>query len=262
MKSINQSINQFETSMLQPVIDPQPPQITKLIQLLHGTKIDPTQLEITILPDRIDGSSSSSSSSGTNSNAYDDSDYYFLKDGIHLGIHAPNVPQLARLFRSEFYSIRHLYKKSTRNMKKNVVVVVADDDNGNNVLDVLDNVVDVVDMNANVNDIDKREIKNRLGDATKCLLLLCPDHATAWSDRKRLLHNQCYHARFERNSMEYLEYVLSNVWQDEMNYLNLLFTQHSKAYVLSINMLTMMMMMMMMDILTNIFVVLNFYFVN
>lgn len=53
-----------------------------------------------------------------------------------------------------------------------------------------------------------------LWNVTKCLLLLCPDHATAWADRRRylLLLNNC------RETLE-----------EELTFVNLLMTKHTKA---------------------------------
>ena len=52
-----------------------------------------------------------------------------------------------------------------------------------------------------------------------CLLLVNPDHATAWADRRRSLL-QCLHISNDHG-----------IWDDELQYINLLMTQHSKAYV-------------------------------
>ena len=53
--------------------------------------------------------------------------------------------------------------------------------------------------------------EHNLESSTKCLLLLCPDHATAWADRRRhLLRTQ-------------------GDLHDELSFLNLLMTKHTKA---------------------------------
>eukprot|EP00934_Nitzschia_sp_Nitz4_P006357 Nitzschia sp. Nitz4//scaffold4_size323378//282401//283706//NITZ4_000708-RA/size323378-snap-gene-0.477-mRNA-1//-1//CDS//3329553543//6347//frame0 len=52
---------------------------------------------------------------------------------------------------------------------------------------------------------------------TSCLLLVNPDHATAWADRRRCL----LHKIEERNN--------TDGWINELSFLNLLMTQHSKA---------------------------------
>uniref|UniRef100_A0A7S3V647 Uncharacterized protein n=1 Tax=Chaetoceros debilis TaxID=122233 RepID=A0A7S3V647_9STRA len=118
----------------------------------------------------------------------------FLKDGIHLGIHAPHVPQLAREFRKSYYGLR----------KKLM-------------------------MHANSKSGDEKSFGLLMGSIS-CLLLLCPDHASAWSDRKRLLLHRLDElkasscVRDTNNSADY-----STIWEGEMSYLDLLFTQHSKA---------------------------------
>jgi len=50
-----------------------------------------------------------------------------------------------------------------------------------------------------------------------CLLLVNPDHATAWADRRRSLL-QSFHISND-----------NGIWHDELRYINLLMTQHSKA---------------------------------
>jgi hypothetical protein len=53
---------------------------------------------------------------------------------------------------------------------------------------------------------------------TSCLLLVNPDHATAWADRRRCLLKQ---QQEQSNN--------GGGWKNELKYLNLLLTQHSKA---------------------------------
>jgi hypothetical protein len=50
-----------------------------------------------------------------------------------------------------------------------------------------------------------------------CLLLVNPDHATAWADRRRCL------LKSSRISQDH------KLWNEELHYINLLMTQHSKA---------------------------------
>ena len=56
-----------------------------------------------------------------------------------------------------------------------------------------------------------------LESVTKCLLLLCPDHATAWADRRRYLLRLM-------NDEERQEALC-----DELVFVNLLMTRHTKA---------------------------------
>jgi hypothetical protein len=56
-----------------------------------------------------------------------------------------------------------------------------------------------------------RRANTCLDSSTKCLLLLCPDHATGWADRRR---------RLLRNLVD---------MHQELSFLNLLMTKHTKA---------------------------------
>eukprot|EP00797_Seminavis_robusta_P005670 Sro1378_g267590.4 (307) ;mRNA; f:1690-2611 len=89
---------------------------------------------------------------------------FVLQEG-HLGLHAGDLPWLARDFRTAYRTAR---------------------------LQDCDSVLKV----------------------TSCLLLVCPDHATAWADRKRaLLSVQCH----------------EDLWTRELDFVNLLMTRHTKA---------------------------------
>ena len=141
--------------------------ILTLTELLHEEPA-PKELEITILPFPDDDTAKSS----------------FMKDGIHLGIHAPNVPEIARDFRKYYYNSRH--------------IVISD---------------------GHYCHADRQMFM----DCISCLLLLCPDHATAWADRRRLSL-----ARKSSNSNSHTRCCIS-FWEVEMLFLDMLFTQHSKA---------------------------------
>lgn len=56
-----------------------------------------------------------------------------------------------------------------------------------------------------------------------CLLLVCPDHATAWADRRRIILRKL-NQEPQMDDDENLK-----VLEKELDYLDLLFTQHSKA---------------------------------
>ena len=81
--------------------------------------------------------------------------------------------------------------------------------------------------------------REELFHVTSCLLLIQPDHATAWADRRRcllsLLNNEIETTNplaFEspRDSTDEDEKDASFVlWSRELDYLDILFTQHSKA---------------------------------
>lgn len=98
-----------------------------------------------------------------------------LVEKKYLGLDARSLPWITRTIRKDY-----------RNLKRYVAPAV-------------------------ITDVSKRQ---KLFMATSCLLLVNPDHATAWADRRRcLLMTKENHDR----------------WQDEIQFLNLLMTQHSKA---------------------------------
>ncbi len=207
---------------------PQPLTLKQLIQLIYRQSPEPTQLEITILPDRIqddDNDDDDDDDDDGNDDNYDDSDYYYLKDGIHLGIHAPNVPHLARSFRHEYYSLRTDFKK--KSVMKYNYKHRNDGDGDVNDGDVNDG--DDAAYENNNSDAAFVELQTRLWDATTCLVLLCPDHATAWSDRKRILLHRQRQSKSSQSSQRRGGGPIIELWQEEIQFLNLLFTQHSKA---------------------------------
>jgi protein prenyltransferase alpha subunit repeat containing protein 1 len=147
--------------------------ISQLADLLRQEPL-PKELEITILPFPEDDETDASS---------------FLKDGIHLGIHAPHVPLIASKIRNAYNKFR--------------CTVLLQDEEG--------------ECDTSYNIISKYM------DCISCLLLLCPDHATAWADRRRLLQKR------QRTKQYISPKDLLSLWDDEIRYMNLLFTQHSKA---------------------------------
>lgn len=143
--------------------------VSELAGLLKDTPI-PKELEVTILPCENDEDVNTSS---------------FMKEGVHLGIHAPNVPKLARAFRKIYYSLRNV-------------------------------AFDSIDS--------KNDSMDNLMDCISCLLLLCPDHATAWADRRRCLLKRV--SALEKKSVTACMLIF---WIAELGYITMLFTQHSKA---------------------------------
>jgi len=126
----------------------------------------------------------------------------------HLGLEAQRLPQIARIFR-----------KAYRQAKKKI-------------------------QNASLPSVIETE---ELFHITSCLLLIQPDHATAWADRRRcLISLQNNDAQLSnslavekpRNSVdedndegeeEDTKDPSFILWSRELDYLDLLFTQHSKA---------------------------------
>ena len=139
--------------------------------LIHLIQSQPraTELNITILP-------ISESSNDNQQPSYPHRSY--MKEGPHLGIHATDLPFLAKDFRTEYFSLRALQSQSKSKSQSKLQTINLD---------------------------------QRIMDASTCLLLVCPDHATAWADRRRILLKQ------------------EDDFGDEILFLDFLFTQHSKA---------------------------------
>jgi len=70
-----------------------------------------------------------------------------------------------------------------------------------------------------------RKENSTLENVTKCLLLLCPDHATAWADRRRHLQR-----------LNFTEQQVA--LREELAFLNLLMTKHTKSYVADVSLLS------------------------
>jgi hypothetical protein len=107
-----------------------------------------------------------------------------LIDGKHLGLDARSLPWVT-------WEIRQDYRKCRKQQQ-------CGDDNDT--------------------DTDATEFLLLLLTVTSCLLLVNPDHATAWADRRRCLLSLL------RNDDDDDDY-----WRHELTFLNLLMTQHSKA---------------------------------
>lgn len=140
----------------------------------------PKELEITILPFDDDNDTADASS--------------FMKEGIHLGIHAPHVGKLAKEFREIYYDCRTRFISS---------------DDGDT-------------------QISPCSYQKHFMESVSCLLLLCPDHATAFADRRRLLmlhQQQIVHTDTDIAPAE--SYI--RFWESEIGFMNMLFTQHSKC---------------------------------
>ncbi len=68
-------------------------------------------------------------------------------------------------------------------------------------------------------DNEDTDISLSLLKTISCLLLVNPDHATAWADRRRCLLQISNMSTDDK----------STVWKNELDFVNLLMTQHSKA---------------------------------
>ena len=78
-------------------------------------------------------------------------------------------------------------------------------------------------MKNEVLSMDDEKIGDDMMKVLTCLLLVCPDHATAWSDRRRLVLKKL--SQHKQKHDEEKRKILEN----ELYYLDLLFTKHSKA---------------------------------
>jgi hypothetical protein len=77
-----------------------------------------------------------------------------------------------------------------------------------------------------------RAEREELFHITSCLLLIQPDHATAWADRRRYLLSLDFYEiqtlAFDLNLKDEID-ALCFLWSQELDYLDILVTQHSKA---------------------------------
>jgi len=118
----------------------------------------------------------------------------FAKVGVHLGINGSDLPRLARDFQREYKSLRSLFKAEDYCM------------------------LDHTEEGADLYRENWRPLITRIRDATTCLLLVCPDNSTAWADRRRVVLNL---TADENHAV--------GIYKEELTFINLLFTQHSKA---------------------------------
>ncbi len=124
----------------------------------------------------------------------------------HLGLEAQRLPQIARILRKAYRQIKKKYQT--------------------------------------VSDPSQTQTEE-LFRVTSCLLLIQPDHATAWADRRRclLLLQNCESQRNKFWGSSLAEESMGEdgddeanetgapfvLWSRELDYLDILFTQHSKA---------------------------------
>ena len=157
----------------------------------------------------------------------------------HLGMHAPDLPRLARDFRDDYYTLRKLFRHTSISIKdqhrlggqRHCINSFGADDGrpttgGAAVMSVGDANDDTSNSSASIcgNAVDSMVLRQRIMDATSCLLLTCPDNATAWADRRRALLFALGDAEGHMSSEKF-----ENVFATELKFLDLLFTQHSKA---------------------------------
>ncbi|OEU14258.1 hypothetical protein FRACYDRAFT_240792 [Fragilariopsis cylindrus CCMP1102] len=140
----------------------------------------------------------------------------------HLGLEAQHLPFIAKKIRKVYHTTKMKMKESkAKAMKK-------------------DNITNNNNRNRNEEEVEEETVTNvLLFNITSCLLLIQPDHSTVWSDRRRCLLSQIQRimetTQLQNNNSEQEEEekkeneILLLMWYNELDYLDLLMTQHSKA---------------------------------
>jgi hypothetical protein len=193
--------------------------VARLSSLLEE---EPIQFEITILPgtssssDNDDGGSGDSSQTNNTKLSLEES--LLLVEGRYLGLDARSLPWMTQ-------EIREAYKRQ----KKRLLLLVEHDsavtnnDHGRQEDPPRDGTVPSSSSSSSSSSKVTMMIQT-----LACLLLVNPDHATAWADRRRCLLQIAKH---RQQLMEDEDRSLSSValWKKELAFVNLLMTQHSKA---------------------------------
>lgn len=123
------------------------------------------------------------------------SDPFILSEcGVHLGLNAGDLAWVARDFRRAYREVRPAF------------------------------LIHIEAAAATTAGADSQLARKRLLQVTSCLLLVCPDNATAWADRKRALLAQQASTRKTGNDS-----LIGYSWDKELRFLNLLMTKHTKA---------------------------------
>jgi hypothetical protein len=184
----------------------QPNAIKTLINLLNQEP--PSQnLEITILP--LDDYETTTCTSTA-----------FLKDGIHFGIHAPHIPRLAREFRAEYHALRRNMKNMSFEWRRR-----------HRCSPIMDDTTENDSTRKETSNVLEKETDIRFRESITCLLLLCPDHATGWADRRHVLLRSAFERKQEEadGASTGAGAGQQEVWFQEIQFLDFMFTQHSKA---------------------------------
>lgn len=153
--------------------------LSPIVQKLHDyVQKSPTEFEITILP------TVTTNKMETDELSLEES--VVLVEG-HLGMDARSLPWMTAVIRKDYKSLKKSLLKASAS---------ASDESSTSASKAAE------DINA---------LHSQIQMATNALMLVNPDHSTAWGDRRRAL------------------IVTSGDWVREMQFLNLLMTQHSKA---------------------------------
>jgi hypothetical protein len=179
--------NDETATAAQPLCSPfyrmsQSPVIQRLTSFL---KEEPADFEIAILSSNV---SSEEEGANENNNSITGRaallEVSIVQHERHLGLDARALPWMTREIKQEYKALRKMFKTSGK-------------------------------ASETKEQSSSRQMMMMI-DATACLLLVNPDHATAWADRRRsLLHLETF--------------LNSFCWKKELAFVNLLMTQHSKA---------------------------------
>ena len=234
----------------EPTALPEQPEAVRVLTALMRQVPIPEEMSIAILRADAEGSGDAArTSDGTSSACAGGGPAYpvdaFKKVDEHLGLHAPDLPRLARDFRSDYYALRNLFRlvshqveyqdRHPNQQKPSLafasssssdagVVGTGSSSSPNSCHD--DPAMTTPPKTKSLEfEIDTVLLRRRIMEATACLLLTCPDNATAWSDRRRALLFAEGDAEGHMSSRK-----VKSIFVSELKFLDLLFTTHSKAH--------------------------------
>jgi hypothetical protein len=271
-----------------PTALPEQPEAVRVLTALLRQVPRPEEMSIAILRAEVEESGDAANAAHTNGGGPVYPADAFMKVDEHLGIHAPDLPQLARDFRSDYYALRNLFRHVSHqehyqdrhpNRHKPSVALSSltsssppDDERAtaSTLSDAIrtglvglpsassldadpasrttvgerntivpstpsrlssspnsghDDTPTAVHPSRSIKgEIASVLLRRRIMEATSCLLLTCPDNATAWSDRRRALLFTEGDAEGHMSSRK-----VKSIFVSELKFLDLLFTTHSKA---------------------------------
>jgi len=168
-----------------------PPPLPSVVALSKLLDENPVEFDIAILRDC--NNNDTSDDNNKEDEEEGQKDPFILQEG-HLGLHAGDLAWLARDFRRTYRAYRPAFMEFIESEPNNSITTSNQKVwQGNELL------------------------PERILQATSCLLLVCPDNATAWADRKRAL--LCLQ----------LTHSTRQLWTKELWFVNLVMTKHSKA---------------------------------
>ena len=263
-----------------PTALPEQPEAVRVLTSLMRQVPIPEEMSIAILRAEAEGNEDAARTSGGGSACAGGGPAYpvdaFKKVDEHLGLHAPDLPRLARDFRSDYYSLRNLFRLVSHqeeyqdrhpNQQKPSLAFASSSSDALSAMGTDEGYASGSSLNTDAGDgatggerantggpstpvgsssslnsghddpvmttppnkslkfdIDTVLLRRRIMEATACLLLTCPDNATAWSDRRRALLFAEGDAEGHMSSRK-----VKSIFISELKFLDLLFTTHSKA---------------------------------